>query len=342
MKRIKLDSTLVVFLTGGLLDVIFFLVLSFLSKDVYFRIFFFRSWYIQAITTWLFFTAVLYILYRFYDLKKESDVLNRKLSVERLDTITPQEAKGIMEVVPEKYREAMSFRRINELLRGYLRGEEVVRLNQELSRRDIEQIEGGHLILNALKQLVPVLGFLGTVIGLSIAMVEFSDLTESAGLEMIRARLKGMGASLSVAFETTVLALGYAVILILVSSFLRKKEESFVAEVDNKARMLISKLSYVADSTGRPTDKVKEILERLNEAMKDWLNKWQRDFSSGLREFFGQLSTQNEKNDKEVIEILSKNGDALLKKLDELKDSLHEPPRYEIIVQPLKGKANES
>jgi flagellar motor component MotA len=235
----------------------------------------------------------------------------------------------------------MSFRRINELLRGYLRGEEVVRLNQELSRRDIEQIEGGHLILNALKQLVPVLGFLGTVIGLSIAMVEFSDLTESAGLEVIRARLKGMGASLSVAFETTVLALGYAIILILVSSFLRKKEESFVAEVDNKARMLISKLSYAAESTGRPGDKVKETLERFHETIKDWLDRWQRDFSSGLKQFFGQLSVQHETNGKEIVEIFQKNGDAVIRKLDELKDSLRKPPRYEIIVQPLKGKSDE-
>ena len=328
LKGINIENPIFLFLAGGFLSGLFFLGLSFVGKEYYFRIFFYRSWYVQGISTWLFLTSVLYIIMKYYSIKREENILDAKVAIDRLSVLTPERAQEILEVIPDKYKNSISFRRMGELLRGYLHGEEIVRLNQELSRRDAEQIEGGHLILNAMKQLIPVLGFLGTVIGLAIAMIQFSDLTESAGLELIRAKLKDMGASLSVAFETTVLALGYTIILILNSSFLRRKEESFVADVDNKARLLISKLSYRSSYSGKSVDKegFEGILDRFNEITKEWLNKWQGEFLAGMKELLGQLSVQNENHRREVVDILRSKGDALLNKMDELKDGMQKTP----------------
>ncbi len=306
MKKINIENTFVVFSAGALLSGLFFLIVSFLGKDVYIRIFFFRSWYVQAITTWLFSTAVLFVVFKYYQLRAEKNILSNKVTVESLDTITHHEAKDLLGVIPKKYKDSISFRRISELLSGYLHGEEVVRLNQELSRRDTEQIEGGHLVLNTLKQLVPVLGFLGTVIGLSLGMVNFSDVSESIGnIESLRGKLKDLAASLSVSFDTTLLALGYSIVLILISSLLRRKEEAFVAEVDNKARVLIAKLRHE---------------QRQVEGSGQGLNG---DYA------------------KEIVNILRKNGDAILQKMDELKEGLQKPPHYEIVVKPVKGRSDE-
>ena len=189
LKGINIENPIFLFLAGGFLSGLFFLGLSFVGKEYYFRIFFYRSWYVQGISTWLFLTSVLYIIMKYYSIKREENILDAKVAIDRLSVLTPERAQEILEVIPDKYKNSISFRRMGELLRGYLHGEEIVRLNQELSRRDAEQIEGGHLILNAMKQLIPVLGFLGTVIGLAIAMIQFSDLTESAGLELIRAKM---------------------------------------------------------------------------------------------------------------------------------------------------------
>ncbi len=304
-KKIKLDfeNTFVVFATGALLTGLIFLILYFLPNTVYLRIFFYRSWYVQSITTWLFCTAVLFVIFKYMRLKVERSILDNKVIIERLDSITLQHARDVLEKIPEKYRDTISFRRISELLRGYIHREEVVRLNQELSRRDVEQIEGGHLVLNSLKQLVPVLGFLGTVIGLSLGMVNFSDVSETVGnIESLRVKLKDLAASLSVAFDTTLLGLGYTIVLVLISSLLRRKEESFIADVDNKSRALITKLRYFSDAAER--------------------SEGSHDGGYG----------------KEIVNALRQNGDAILKKLDELKDGLQKPPHYEIIVQPVKGK----
>jgi len=354
MKKRNFENPLILFSCSAIGTSIFYSALSYLHKDSYIYNFFFRCWYIQAVTTGLFIAAILYIILRAYQLNKEREILNIKVSIERFPVITSKEAKKLMDVIPEKYRDAISFRRMSELLRGYLYQEEVVRLNQELSRRDTEQIDGGHLILNALRQLIPVLGFLGTVIGLSLGMAKFPELSESVGsIESMRFMLKDFAASLSVAFDTTLLALGYTVIIVLTSSLLRRTEESFVSEVDSKARMLITKLEYKPDPALKQEDRFEIILERhinsfqrqlaegLKEPLKDWLNTWQNSLSSNMKEIIEQLSAPNRENLKDIANTLQKNGDAFLQKLDEMKEGLHRPPRYEIIVQPLDGKCDE-
>lgn len=336
MKRIKLDSTFIFFLAGLVLTVLLFASLTFLKQEMYIRIFFFRSWYIQSITTWLFFTAILYMVTKYVELKQERKILREKVTVEGIGTISSGEADQLLTAIPDRYREAIGFRRLTELLRGFLHGEEIVRLNQELSRREVDQMERGHHVLNALKQLVPILGFLGTVVGLSIAMVEFSDLADNANVDMLRQKLKGMGASLSVAFETTVLALGYAIILVLVSSLLSRREEAFIAEVDDKARLLISKLSRNKAAT------IDRSVVNFGDRLETWLNEWKESVSTAMQDVVLQLSAQREKDVARLRETLSTKDDALLLKLDQMTQVLRKPPRYEIIVQPSDERDKES
>lgn len=325
MKKINMENPIFLFIASALLTGIIYGGLSFFDKMSYIYTFFYRCWYIQGISTGLFCVSILFVVFKFYHLKHEDFVLSTKVLVERFNsTLLPHTAKNILEKIPEKYKDAISFRRISEILRGYLYGEEVIRLNQELSRRDVEQIEGGHLIINAMKQLIPVLGFLGTVVGLSIGIAKFPALSNSAGdIESLRSTLKGFAASLSVAFDTTLLALGYTVILVLIASFLRRREEAFVSELDDKVRHLITKLSHTVDSTGKQEIKIEGIIER---------------FANNMKGFMEQLASKNGNYGKEVVDVLRQNGDAFLRKMDELKDNLQKPPRYEIIVQPIEGK----
>jgi biopolymer transport protein ExbB/TolQ len=273
VKKVSTDNAFLTFLLGAVVTVIAFLALSLIGKEQYLYNFFFRFWPVQVMTSWLFFSSLLFVVFRFVQLGRERIILSEKLAVESLDTISPQDAKEISEVIPEKYRASLGFRRIGELLKGYLHGEEIVRLNQELSRRDVEQIEGGHLVLDALKQLIPVLGFLGTVIGLSLGMAKFPEISKSAGsIDQLRFVLKDFAASLSVAFDTTLLALGYTVVIVLISSLLRRREESFVSEVDEKARDLISKL-MLAGEAGEPVESgAGGISAGIVEGMKEYFD----------------------------------------------------------------------
>jgi len=353
MKRISFDNPLVLFFGGALFTGLTYFCLSFLNKATYIHSFFFRCWPIQGLNTSLFGVALIFIILRYYRLKDEGEVV-KKIDIASMTTITFEKAKMLMDKIPSKYRQTISFRRLSEILRGYLYNEEVIRLNEELSRRDREEVDRGHLLLNSLRQIIPILGFLGTVLGLSLGMVKFPEhMSKAANIENLRGILKDFAASLSVAFDTTLLALGYAIIVVLAASLLKRKEESFVTQVDDKARELITKLSPIVNHTDRPQGGIEEVLERfadnfrlklsqgISEAMEEWLSKWQSGFSSNMREFLDQLATQNGNFGKEMVEILRHNGNEFVKKLGEIKEGLHKPPHYEIIVKPLERGTDE-
>ena len=76
---------------------------------------------------------------------------------------------------------------------------------------------------------IPVLGFIGTVMGLSEAVGGFGDvLSRTADPQALAQSLKGVTAGLSTAFETTLLALLFALGLQLIVTFLQKNEEEFL------------------------------------------------------------------------------------------------------------------
>lgn len=328
--------------------------LDYLEKDNYVYLFFFRSWYVQAVTTWLYSAAMIFVFNRLYCLGDERKILAERISLERAPSISRKEAEAILEGIPSEYRTSMGFRRIDELLRAYLHGEEVIRLNQELSRRDVEQIETGHLVLNALRQLIPVLGFLGTVVGLSLGMVQFARTSGTTQtVDGLRSVLNEFAAKLSIAFDTTLLALIYMVVVVLVVSMLRHTEETFVAAVDHKARLLIMKMMPEEQSFHRRVGRNDEPLRGLGEEFKArvdhrlgqefarWMGPWQTEMVGVVKGSLESLSTRNEQYIKQVADSLRQNGDAVIQKLEELKHVLGTPRNQEIIVQATGAKHNE-
>jgi biopolymer transport protein ExbB/TolQ len=297
MGNINIFHPAVPFIAGVIFSGAVFGGVQMLPHDTFLYLFFYRCWYLQMLTTWLFGTAVAFTILRYYLLKEEIRILNDKVTIEKLEIVDQDTAQKILDRIPPKYRETLSFRRISELLRGYLYGEEVIRLNQELSERDVNQIERGHVILYTLKNLIPVLGFLGTIIGLSMGMAQFPEMAKTvSNIESLRGVLKDFAGSLSVAFDTTLLALSYSIVVIFLSSLLRHREDSFIAEVDLKARQLITKLVPMAGTPGAQGD------------------------GHFLKELLAQIRLTN---------------DNFLKKFEELSLSLRQLPSYEIRVQPV-------
>lgn len=91
---------------------------------------------------------------------------------------------------------------------------------------------------------IPVLGFIGTVMGLSVAIGGFGDvLSKTSDPAALAESLKGVTGGLATAFETTLLALLFALTLQLVVTFLHKSEEEFLDECsDYCQRNIVGKL----------------------------------------------------------------------------------------------------
>ncbi len=78
---------------------------------------------------------------------------------------------------------------------------------------------------------IPVLGFIGTVIGLSQAIGRFDIVLEQASnIDGIKSGLTGVTGGLSIAFVTTLQALVAALVIQLLLTFLKKSEQEFLDE----------------------------------------------------------------------------------------------------------------
>lgn len=115
------------------------------------------------------------------------------------------------------------------------------------AENDEDQVASSYTMLNGLVWAIPVLGFIGTVQGLSMAISQFTQTLQATGdISMIRTSLQGVTAGLATAFETTLIALVFALILQLWITFTQKREMSFLDECNDYCHShVVSKLRLI-------------------------------------------------------------------------------------------------
>lgn len=97
--------------------------------------------------------------------------------------------------------------------------------------QDEVSLDTSYSLVNGFIWAIPVLGFIGTVLGLSSAIGGFGEVLETAeDIQQIKNELKSVTSGLSMAFVTTLQALTAALVLQLLLTFLKKNEEEFLEE----------------------------------------------------------------------------------------------------------------
>ena len=109
---------------------------------------------------------------------------------------------------------------------------------------DENTLTNSYTILKGFIWAIPVLGFIGTVVGLADAVGGFgSAVSSGASVENLKNALGGVTGGLATAFETTLIALVLALIIQLLMSFVISKEEHFLDEcADYCHKNLISRM----------------------------------------------------------------------------------------------------
>lgn len=117
---------------------------------------------------------------------------------------------------------------------------------------DEDQLASSYTLVNGLVWAIPVLGFIGTVQGLSMAIGQFTQTLQSSGdMSMIRSSLQGVTAGLATAFETTLIALVFALILQLWITVMQKREMTFLDECNDYCHShIVSKLRLLDRASG--------------------------------------------------------------------------------------------
>ncbi len=114
-------------------------------------------------------------------------------------------------------------------LRNLGRVSDVDDILRSQASHDESLMESSYSLIGGFVWAIPVLGFIGTVIGLSSAIGGFGDVLQTAAdISEIKDSLRVVTGGLSGAFVTTLQALVAALVIQLTLTFLKKSEEDFM------------------------------------------------------------------------------------------------------------------
>ena len=138
-------------------------------------------------------------------------------------------------------------------LRNLGRVADVDEILQTQAEHDESSMETSYSLLQGFVWAIPVLGFIGTVQGLSSAIGGFgSVLTTTSELNQIKGALQQVTGGLAVAFETTMQGLVAALFIQLLLTALKKSEEEFLdACSEYCVRHIVGRLRLMPYEPGR-------------------------------------------------------------------------------------------
>jgi biopolymer transport protein ExbB/TolQ len=187
---------------------------------------------------------------------------------------------GARSLLVERLDRALEFFR----MRGAA-GDVVDQLSNQ-SQIDANAVESSYTMIRVFIWAIPLLGFIGTVLGISEAVAGFSNsVAEAVDLDVMKQSIGAVTSGLGVAFDTTLLALVMSIFIMFPTSSLQKAEEDFLDRVDiyceqHLGRRLddnddaagerpeaLAGLTHLTDSASEGLAKLEAHLSRLADAV---------------------------------------------------------------------------
>jgi len=228
------------FLIGLLLTAIFYATLIFGVARApgarWFTAMFTDRGFAPYFTLLLFFwgLAILYIKSRKLDLQMEA--LTLSAVPQQPDFVLNREsARAVLKRVHSLVDDASHFLLLNRIERALSNLQNIGQISDVATilryqaEYDEDQVAASYGLVQSFLWAIPVLGFIGTVIGLRAAISALGITLHANGdLTAIREGLQAVTAGLATKFETTLVALICAVIVQLLLSFLQSREGEFL------------------------------------------------------------------------------------------------------------------
>jgi biopolymer transport protein ExbB/TolQ/DNA-directed RNA polymerase subunit RPC12/RpoP len=205
--------------------------------------------------------------------RQRASMLFDLLPSEIADDITAQSVDKFVEHIQGLPVEPGESFLVGRVLRG-LEHFRVRRSNPEVasmlashSEIDANAVQSSYTLLNVFIWAIPILGFIGTVIGISAAVGGFSGSLEQAeDISVLKDSLNNVTGGLATAFDTTLVALVMSMLVMFPSSSMQKAEEDLLNWVDEYCNEnLIKRLNDGGDlaSPGDPATVRRAIDEAL-------------------------------------------------------------------------------
>lgn len=175
----------------------------------------------------------------------KSRIVNRNLRViasnpipHDLDLNDDQALQNFRDSLPQRpeFGWSILLNRLDRAMALWLGSKDVGRVAtwlQAESTRDQGSSASSYAISGVLMWAIPILGFIGTVQGLGVAVAGFGVLGGSADVSAIKSAIGQVTVGLGVAFDTTLLALVLTTLLMFPLISFQRKEEGLFGEIDN-------------------------------------------------------------------------------------------------------------
>ena len=112
-------------------------------------------------------------------------------------------------------------------------------------------MQNSYSLIKVLLWAIPILGFIGTVIGMSQAVGSFESVLGNAdNVDGLKAGLTKVTGGLGTAFDTTYLALVISVLLAIPINAIERREEQLLNAIDRRVRDAVLVLSPMGESAG--------------------------------------------------------------------------------------------
>lgn len=143
---------------------------------------------------------------------------------------------------------------------------ELMELNREASGLDQEQAAGRFTLPKYILYLLPIIGFIGTVEGISHALMNISRVLPMVkNLDDFMNNLTSVTSALQVAFDSTLLALFLSASLMLVQTLIHRRCDELLARVD---RWVVEHALPRLGASSQATSELAPMLLKIDEALR--------------------------------------------------------------------------
>ena len=223
------------------------------------------------------------------------DAMRRVSSLEtKLASLSPRLAKSIIAC---RIRDVCAYVRGRQSATGL---EEHLKYLAELAA---ERLHGSYALVRNITWAVPIIGFLGTVIGITIAIANVTP-------EQLDSSLTEVTGGLAVAFDTTALALTLSLVLVFGSYLVERSEQAILSQVEDLGIRQIAALLPVELETKSPLAEAEsraavQLLEKTETLINWQVEVWQEGVESLRQRWTETLEKQQDSFDAAIQQGLA-------------------------------------
>lgn len=247
---------------------------------------------LEYVLVGLFFIGLAILVGRALHLVRERRSLSNRLLVDVSEAAGPEsgwsERITLLEValmgVPGRLQHTLLMTRCRDAVE-FIRTRQSVRgLEQhlkELADDAADRLHDSYSLLLTINWAVPIIGFLGTVVGITLAIANVTP-------EQLDTSLNHVTGGLGVAFDTTTVALSFSLVLVFTYDWIRRLELRHLSRVEQLSLQQLLPLflsdAVDADPLQRAqTEAARKLLDRTEALIHDQTSLW-RDSMEGLRQ----------------------------------------------------------